>query len=172
MIGISARPSTLAAFVTDTPSERFGVFDFGLTPEEERRALRLHGESVVVDMLFQGPCGYRSFALLDTPEPLPDESAERRYFSTFFAPIRAALRGDFDEFRACWEHSGITAGNRQVGYGLEAFGIAQAQFDAFPWLVKALRAADIRRAKVEGRRAGFLSTQDTADLGGIGEMAG
>jgi len=116
-------------------------------------------------MLFQGPCGYRSFALLDTPEPLPDESAERRYFSTFFAPIRAALRGDFDEFRACWEHSGITAGNRQVGYGLEAFGIAQAQFDAFPWLVKALRAADIRRAKAEGRRAGFMSTQDSADLG-------
>jgi membrane dipeptidase len=40
-----------------------------------------------------------------------------------------------------------------------AFGFHQRQFDTFDWLDKALTADDIRRAKAEGRRAGWLNAQ-------------
>src|SRR5688572_20914787 len=39
----------------------FGDYDFGLTQEQEERAKRMHAESIIIDTLFQGPCGYRSF---------------------------------------------------------------------------------------------------------------
>jgi membrane dipeptidase len=147
--------------------ERFGVYDFGLSAAQETRAARLHRDSIVIDLLFQGPCGYRCF----TPEVLelarqsaPEGTPLEKYFATVFAPARAALQGKLPEFQLIWEQSGITAGNRQVGYGLPAYAIAQAQFDTFPWMIKALRAADIRAAKAAGKRAGFISTQDSDGL--------
>jgi len=146
-------------------NERFGVYDFGLSPAEEQRAARLHRESLIIDTLFQGPCGYRSFtAEMLAQSRRPGASPVDQYFATVFAPIRAALAGNSNSFRECWEQSGITAGNRQVGFGLPAYAIAQAQFDKFPWLIKALKAADIRAAKAKGLRAGFLSTQDSDGL--------
>ena len=149
--------------------ERFGTHDFGLSPDDEARAARLHDESIVVDMLFQGPCGYRSYSE-EMDKQLEEEWREHRnaaksYASAVMLPIRRALDGASSEFTDCWLASGITAGNRQVGYesdgGLAGFSIATAQFDTFPWLTKALRADDFRRAKAEGKRAGFLSSQNT-----------
>ncbi len=160
-------PLGIQAMSRSSPTEQFGQYDFGLSSEQEQRAARLQRESIIIDMLFQGPCGYRSF----TAEMLAQlrQSAARltpveQYFATVFAPIRAALSGKSDSFRECWEQSGIVAGNRQVGFGLPAYAIAQAQFDTFPWLIKALKAADIRAAKAKGLRAGFLSTQDSDGL--------
>lgn len=149
--------------VNTAGGERFGVFDFGLSAEQETRAARLHQDSIIVDMLFQGPCGYRSFtpAILEiAKQSARDDTPLEQYFATVFAPVRAALRGDFPEFRECWEQSGITGGNRQVGYGPPAYAIAEAQFETFPWMIKAVKAADFRKAKANGQRAGFLSTQD------------
>ena len=40
-------------------AEVFGKYDFGLSQEEEERAARIHEESIIIDMLFQGPCGDR-----------------------------------------------------------------------------------------------------------------
>jgi hypothetical protein len=51
---------------------QFGVFDFGLRPEQEERARRLHAESIVIDLLFQGPCGYRTYESFELPEPTGD----------------------------------------------------------------------------------------------------
>jgi membrane dipeptidase len=144
--------------------EEFGRFDFGLTADQEARAARLHAESIVVDMLFQSPCGYRSYteemlkaAVGDMATPVP----EKVYAAVNKAPVRAALRGELDEFRQIWEESGITAGNRQATPESPVeVGLAQAQFDTFPWLRKALRADDIRAAKAAGERAGFVSTQN------------
>lgn len=148
-------------------SATFSTYDFGLSAAEEARAARLHRDSIVIDMLFQGPCGYRSF----TPPVLglmrglpPSASPTEKYFAAVFAPVRAALLGQSNDFQECWESSGITAGNRQVGFGAPAYAIAQAQFDTFPWLIKALKAADIRSAKIAGKRAGFISTQDSDGL--------
>jgi membrane dipeptidase len=145
----------------------FASFAFGLTAAQEERAARLHRDSTIIDLLFQGPCGYRSFTpeVLELVKQLPASAGPtERYFASVFAPIRAALEGRTNEFRECWERSGITAGNRQVGFGAPAYAIAQAQFDKFPWLVKALTAADIRAAKAAGKRAGFVSTQDSDGL--------
>lgn len=145
--------------------ERFGSFDFGLTPDEEARARDLHATSVIVDMLFQGPCGHRSFS----PEMVDELAgagldADAACTAAQRAPIRRALAGDDGgEFERCWRESGVTAGNRQAGrslFGDPNLALAQAQFDAFPWLTKALSAADIRRAKNAGDHAGFMSAQD------------
>ena len=143
---------------------RFGGFDFGLSTEQEERAARLHWESVVVDMLFQGPFGPRAFTD-DLVKAAHAEAAgqppEAVYGAVNRAPVRAALRGDLPEFEEVWRQSGITAGNRQAPPdSLVDMGLAQAQFDGFPWLRKALRADDIRRAKADGAMAGFISTQN------------
>lgn len=145
------------------PNETFGVYDFGLSPDEEARARSLHGESIVIDMLFQGPCGYRSYASLEPTAPKDELWAA--YFASNQLPVRRALAGACDDFYDCWAGSGITAGNRQVVIDTaEHFALAQAQFDAFPWLVKALRAEDIRRAKRDGKIAGYVSSQDTEGI--------
>jgi membrane dipeptidase len=145
----------------------FGRYDFGLTAEQEERAARLHRDSIVIDMLFQGPLGYRAYdeAMLERIAAVAGDRPEEQYEAAVVEPIRAALRGEFPEFEQTWVESGITAGNRQAG-PLPAAGFAavQMQFDGFPWLVKALSADDIRQAKADGRRAGFISTQNTEGI--------
>ena len=47
---------------------------------------------------------------------------------------------------------------------MAGFSLGQAMFDRFDWFVKAVRADDIRRAKAEGKHAGYFSTQDTLGL--------
>jgi membrane dipeptidase len=155
-------------------NETFGIYDFGLTAEQEERALRLHSEAIIIDTLFQGPCGYRSF----TPEM--EEQLQKEYeqhrnpmkglWSAVRMPVRMAVEGKFPDFEACWLGSGITAGNRQTGgntieEAFESFSLNQAQFDRLPWLIKATTAEDVRRAKREGKAAGFVSTQNTVDIG-------
>ncbi len=155
-------------------TEVFGTYDFGLSEEQEERARRLHEESIIIDTLFQGPCGRRSFTdemtkrLQDKYERHRD--ARKGLMSAVKLPVQLAVRGEFEEFHECWRASGITAGNRQTGgntleEAFESFALNQAQFDRLPWLVKATRAEDIRRAKADGKHAGFVSTQNTIDLG-------
>ncbi len=152
----------------------FGTYDFGLTEEQEARAQRLHQESIVIDTLFQGPLSHHSFteemvAQLKT-EFEQHRDAQKGLWSAVELPVRAAIRGEFPEFRAVWDASGITAGNRQVGGdvpGAEVpwFALNQAQFDNLPWLLKATKAEDFRRAKRDGLHAGFVSTQNTLQFG-------
>lgn len=159
---------------TTAATETFGAYDFGLNAEQEERAARLHAESIIIDTLYQGPCGYRSF----TPEMQATLEAEfeshrnpmQGLWSAVKMPTRMALNGVFPDFERCWKDSGITAGNRQTGgmtlaEAFEGFAWAQGQFDRFDWLVKATTAEDIRRSKREGKVAGFVSTQNTVDIG-------
>lgn len=147
----------------------YATFDFGLTQEQEERAARLHRESIVIDVLFQGPIGYASYSdqLLKELDSDWEEHRNpgRNYGLGVTLPIRKALAGEFEEFEKVWRDSGITAGNRQAGLepgeAMSNFGMATVQFDGFPWLVKALKAEDIRKAKAEGRVAGFVSTQNS-----------
>jgi len=97
----------------------FGNYDFGLNEEQEQRAAALHRESIIVDTLFQGPCGYRSFTD-EMVQTLKDDfekhrSVERGLWDAVLMPIRGAIKGEFPDFEACWRDSGITAGNRQAG---------------------------------------------------------
>jgi membrane dipeptidase len=154
--------------------EVFGNWDFGLTPEQEERAAHLHRESIILDTLFQGPCGSRSFTD-EMVEQLKTEYERHRnpmkgLWSAVEMPIRAAIKGEFDGFKECWDASGITAGNRQAGgnsveESFPSYSINQAQFDNLPWLIKATRAEHFRQAKREGIHAGFVSTQNTVAFG-------
>ena len=155
-------------------SKKFGAYDFGLSHEQEERARQLHRESIVIETLFQGPGAYRSFTD-EMVEQLQQEfeqhrDAQKGLWAAIEMPVRAAIRGEFPDFKTCWDESGITAGNRQVGGqwpgdDVSWFALNQAQFDNLPWLIKATTAADIRRAKDEGIHAGFVSTQNTLQFG-------
>jgi membrane dipeptidase len=160
----------------------FATFDFGLSEAQEERAARLHAETVIVDMLFQGPCGYLAFddellaeveqrrQALGLGDPSGDFASAVPWVSVAMeAPLRAAMRGD-GRFRDHWEQSGIVGGNRQLGFDLNdvrSVAIAQVQFDAFPWLAKGLRASDFREAKERGQRVGYVTTQDSGSIGDV-----
>lgn len=150
-------------------TEQFGTFDFGLDDAQEARAARLHRECIVVDALFQGPVGYKEFDAEMNKElrsRLESSHDSLRTFSDGLElPIRRAVEGRLDAVKEHWDASGITCGNRQVEMVDEidardrTFGFVQMQFDQFPWLTKALTAADIRGAKESGTHAGLVSTQ-------------
>ncbi len=157
-----------------TTDERFGIYDFGLSAEQEDRAARLHRESIVIDTLFQGPCGYRSFTDEMEAQLRADfekhNNAAKGLWDAVRMPVRGAINGEFPDFEQCWRDSGITAGNRQVGgsnleEAFSSFSLNQAQFDNLDWLSKATTAGDIRRAKAEGNHVGIVTTQNTVDVG-------
>jgi membrane dipeptidase len=160
--------------MTATIDQAFGTYDFGLSAEEEDRAARLHRESIVIDMLFQGPCGYRCFTPEMEAELAADFETHRNDLKYVYAalamPFRRALAGEFPDFQECWEALGITAGNRQVGAGFNeqtagGWAAHTASFDRWPWLMRAVSAADFRRAKAEGKIAGYISSQNTVEMG-------
>jgi membrane dipeptidase len=150
------------------------LFDYGLDAAQEERARRLHDQSIIIDMLFQGPTSGAVFSpgMVDQvrAEYEKHRSALRTYLFAHDLPIRAAVRGELPEFEGWWRESGITAGNRQLQQysmsdSMHSMALATFQFDHFPWLQKALRAADIRAAKAANRMAAFISTQNTIALG-------
>lgn len=148
---------------------------FELSREEEQRAQRLHGESIVIDMLFQGPLSPSAIPddvsrrLQELCEPYRDDPMKYAGMSSKLL-LQMAVRGEIPAFKEEWYQSGITAGNRQLSLSsLEdlviSMGEVQQQFDAFDWLIKALSAKDIRRAKRDGLKAGIVSAQETEGLG-------
>ena len=153
-------------------------FDFGLGEDEERRAARLHSTSLVIDLLYQGPIGPLTFTQsLDSHvqaqitrnraarcPPVEESRDISDLFSLVSAPVRLAIQGRAPELRDHWARSGVDGGNREIELSsLELYanlmGLAQRQFDSFPWMTKALRAADFHTAKKQGKFAGFISTQ-------------
>ncbi len=155
--------------------EAFGTFDFRLDADAERHARALHETSIVVDVLCQGPCGYRSFtpamereieAYLAGPHDL-----NAAWSFVVELPIRHALRdGDGALLEACWRAAGVTAGTRElegseVADTLSSLAIAAAQFDRFPWFERAMCADDVRAAHRRGAIAGFVNIQDIAPFG-------
>jgi membrane dipeptidase len=154
--------------------EQFATFDFGLTEEQEAHAAELHQESIVCDLLFQGPCGYRSFTPemeAEVQEEYQTHGSDLEYlFSAMGKTAAYALRGECPDFKLCWDESGLTGANRQAPVAFTdktapRWGQTTAQFDTFPWLIKALTAEDIRRAKREGRHAGYVTNQNAGEIG-------
>jgi membrane dipeptidase len=150
----------------------YGAFDFGLSPEQEDWAARLHRECLIVDCLFQGPLGYQSLsgAVEGRYEALwADARPATARYGAFLLGYELALElpEQAAQWREIWLGSGITGGNRQFVLGadfVEFMSYNQAVFDRFDWLTKAVQAADFREAKQRGTAAGYLSTQDTTGI--------
>jgi membrane dipeptidase len=146
----------------------YGLYDFGLSAEQEDRAARLHTNSIVVDMLSWGPFSSKSFdddklrALAEREEAQGRDAAELLVEEQ----LRSLALDDPEAHRALWDETGITVASREVDLRSPASNFARAtrEFDQLPWLVKALRADDIRIAKSAGLHAGFLNTQDVGSL--------
>lgn len=150
------------------------MYGFGLDAAQEERAQRLHDESIIIDMLFQGPIGPAAYTgemeeqVKANLEEHHDYKKNMRWAVALAA--RNAVRGELPEFKEWWDASGVTAGNRQFSMDstadlLRTLAVANLQFDRLDWLVKALTADDIRRAKAQGKHAGFISSQNTLALG-------
>jgi len=150
-----------------------GRYDFGLTERDEARALRLHRESLVIDMLFWGPVG---------PDSYPDElvaglqaSYDRHrdldvaWMEAYRAPGRLAARGGLPAYRDLWDATGVTCGHTAIeiadaSWVLECAAYLGALLPAHPWLRLARTTDDIRAAHAAGEHAIFLQCQPDIPL--------
>lgn len=152
-----------------------GLYDFKLSVEQEERARRLHDENINIDLLFQGPLSPSvipedvSRKIHELCEPYKDDPM---LFSAMPAKwvTKLSASGEILQYKEEWYKSGITAGNRELhlndgGSIITSMAEVQLQFDSSPWLVKALTAEDIRKAKRDGRKAGIITAQETDGLG-------
>lgn len=152
-------------------------YDFGLTEEQKLQAKKLHEDSIVIDMLFQGPIG--TYAI---PEGLEEELLElsrREYPADEIAQVNFARRMMREWFtagklqalyKACWYESGITAACRQLSITdtdtlLQSMADAQREFDLKPWLIKARNAGDVEYAHKNGLKAGIITSQESVGYG-------
>ena len=155
-----------------TTEEVFGRFDFGLSAEQEDRAERLFVDSILVDTLFQGPLGYRNYddEMLKALEADPANDDPLVAWGNAVTLLAArADAGDIPEYEALWRQSGLTATAFGIEVGTPEYLLAGAvslskRLDRNPWLVKAIRADDIRRAKAEDKYAVFLNCQPTTPI--------
>jgi len=153
------------------------LYPFGLTQAQEARAQRLHEESIILDMLFQGPVGTYSLPegaeeeLLEMAKKAcpADEIAQCRYATELIG--RRMLDGEYAElYKACWYESGLTGGCRQIGVSSREEALASAvalqeEFDKKPFLKKCTSVEQIRRCKAEGNKAGIVTCQETEGFG-------
>lgn len=153
-----------------------GRLDFSLGAREEERALWLHRDSVVVDLLSQH-AGNNIFSHYD-------ESTQRDFITTLDAletdydrfieaihwPYELSYRGRSDLIRDWFSTGGLTCGT----YGLEVhdghnprclkWEELAARYSRLPWVRRVTSAAEIRQAKKEGRVASYAHCQPTRDL--------
>jgi membrane dipeptidase len=140
---------TISAAATE-----YGRFDFGLPTDQEERAQRLHWTSVIIDLVFQGPCSpdvWTDELVAELEQELAPRGDDFVFAYRFL--IEKALRGEFSYYRELYALSGATAG-LTVGVRLgderqllaDAF-IASRMASEFSWARRARSAADFRAAK-------------------------
>jgi membrane dipeptidase len=155
----------------------FADFDFALSKEQEARSRRLHADNIVVDLMFQGPCGYRSISdemLGDVRMAWDDTHSSTAFVSALVRITELAGEGKLPDYEAIWRESGLTASNLQVlGNPKDGGHLPRLkEFASHPSYSQILTADDIRRAKGEGRYGSFLNYQylpDMPDVGWLGD---
>jgi membrane dipeptidase len=143
-----------------TTAYTYGAFDFGLSEEQEERAARLHRESCIVDLTFQGP-GSPDVWTAELEAELDAALSERGgdFMFAYWFLLEKALAGEYPEYRELYELSGATAGITEASklgdreQLLQDALRARRMFDRFPWARRAFRAADVRAAKADGEVA-------------------
>lgn len=142
--------------------EAFGKFDFGLSDAEEELAARLHAESLIIDLVFQHPGGYRVFE----QEPIKTLVAERAGGKSglelygavgVMLAYEADLAGTHSLMREGWDASGVTVGEMTIDPHNPLGGAVPAGqlADGLPWLRRVVRADEMRQAKEDGVHAMF-----------------
>ena len=147
-------------------------FDFGLTAEQEKRAAKLHHESIVFDMLSQ-QAGGNIFA--HYPEELQADLRTRLaaakddselWLEALFWPFEMAALGKSYLLRDWFKESGLTCGtfsDIRVHDGSDPVtreGEARIhRYAQMPWLRLVTTAAEIRQAKRDGLVAMYANCQ-------------
>ncbi len=158
----------------------------GLDDARLEHARALHRDSIVIDLLFQGPIGTYSL-----PEELEDEllelaKAKHPHDETAQVTHASDLVRQWyvggkltDLYQECWFESGVTAACRQLSIRtpdtlLRSIVSVQREFDSKPWLTKVRTAADIERVHAAGTRGGIVTSQEAEGYGkdlGLLELA-
>ncbi|GEM_PF-395508 len=140
-----------------------GSYHFGLSESEEKRALRIHDEAIIIDFAFVHPGGYRVF------EREPFKSGYQRLVGEYAGlelmeklAFKFPYEADLDHMRALWAQSGVTVGLVDAYYDMTKVDEPQANLeiiDLVPWLRLVRNAADIRAAKAANEHALMLFCQ-------------
>jgi membrane dipeptidase len=149
-----------------TSEATYGTFDFGLTAEQDQHARRLHAESIVIDLLFQGPCSPDVWTDELVGE-LEEKSTGDLFVDAFFL-LDKAIAGEYPEYERLFDASGVTTavtGGYVLGTESALLRAARRRarlLTAFPWLRPARTAGDIRAAHAVGERAvwGLVQTNE------------
>lgn len=158
----------------------FGQFPFGLDPAQEARAARLHRESTIIELMFQGPCSYRSLEgdLLAAERQDWQTTGDGQVFTRCLARLsELAAAGRLPDYEAVWRESGITAANLQIitDHRQGHHQLRLAELSAYPSIRQARDLADILEAKARQQHVCFLNYQfvppSVADLDWFDEAA-
>jgi membrane dipeptidase len=150
-----------------------------LEAEQERRARRLHDASIIIDTLAEGPALFPAGIRAQINRALAGGTTAIAVIAQMRGPILHDLVTNAETRTAyldAWDAAGVTCvsatqgdfGTPPFSYeaGLDALAHTTRLLDALPdHLVKATRAADIRRAKQEHKRAFVLNFQNTTHFG-------
>ncbi len=147
-----------------------------LSADKEARARTLHRDALIIDTLSGEPTVFSPAMLARLDEltgraaPAAELLAEMDRLAT-----DALVRGELPEYWEWWDASGVDVISNTVGpfgripfsYEAALAGLASLtrKFDALDRLVKITRAADITRARTDGKRGMILNFQNTTAFG-------
>ena len=167
-----------------TGTNQLRLYDYGLSHDQEKRAKRLHEDSIIINMLALGLVGPEAFTE-DMDKQIKDDY---EFFRDFWGRtmglcmsmvVKMAVEGKFPALKEHWDISGVTANSAELRPQANIWGdvaLWTYAFDHLDWLIKVRTTDDIRRAKAEGKHAALLHIQCTdwlngGDLGLIDTLA-
>lgn len=159
----AVNPAVARGFAAFEPAS-FGDFDFGLSAEQETRARRLHRENPVVDLMFQGPTGYRSLGgdILSAQKQEWREKPSGEIFVKCLIEIsRLAAKGQIPDYQDVWQRSGLTLTNLQVAGDIRqgAHIIREQEIAAYSDYRLIRSYGDIEEIIDQGKYGSFLNYQ-------------
>ena len=144
-----------------------GDFPFGLSPEQEQRAVELHERSVTVDMVSMGPGGASIWERIPQdevavrlPESLPPFA---RFGRAVELPWALSAEGASDALQSfCAGHTGASFAMAGVDpAALRPLERMADYINRIPWAELARSEADFRRCHADGRYATYGFAQPT-----------
>lgn len=136
-----------------------GRFPFGLSDAQEKRAAKLHRESIIFDAMFQGAGGMNIYDHYD-PALLakyldPSLTGWAAIGQANALPFKLALEGKSDLIKTWWDASGVTVGPHGItpatpSKELAASREAAKEIFKLPWMRFVTTAKEIRQAKRDG----------------------